>query len=305
MGGGGGGILGGVGEALFGDGGAEAAGNAAIATQIESRRQYDQTKQRIGQSEALSRQAGDQFNAATVQGLMSLERDIKNQEKNLTRQEQLVSQIDPTIIEASQQALRLLRGEQSSTLNPLKDQRASQRQKVVNMLREQLGPGAETSTAGIQALTRFDSETDQIFAGAQQQALGNLGGVAGQFNQVRPDMFREIMGLSSLGQQQYGLGAAQAGFTRGQADFMNQGTQMLQGAGQNMINSAGAGYVQANIRGQNAASFGQAITGAAIGALNPIGAAAGGLKSLFSKANPMSGATAMAGQSYKDVGNLS
>lgn len=270
-GGGGGGLLGGVGQVLFGDNGAEAAQNAAISQQIEARNQYNLTKGRIDTANAnfASRmgQAESGLNASTVAGLTSLERDIGNQEKNLSRQEQLVSQIDPTIIEASQQALRLLRGEQSSTLNPLKNQRDQQRQKLVNSLREQLGPGAETSTAGIQALTRFDSESSNIYAGAQQQALGNLGGLSTQFNQVRPDMFREIAGLSSLGQQKYQLGANQANFYQ---NWANQGAQndfsginALGQAGQANVQSAGAGFTGAAIKGQAASSFGNALIGAA------------------------------------------
>lgn len=187
------GVLGGFGAA--GDM-ADAAGNAARAQQRAAQAAYNETASIV--------------NPATVAGLASLDRDIANQEKNLSRQEQLIQNIDPTIIEASQQALKLLRGEQSSTLNPIRNQRDMQRQKLMNNLRRQLGPGAETSTAGIQALTRFDAETDSLMSGAQQQALANMGGLATQFNSTRPDMYREIMGLSGLGQAKTGLRFQQA-----------------------------------------------------------------------------------------------
>lgn len=226
-----GGVLGGMTQKLFGDGGAGAAQNAAMAQQGAAGQNYNYIKGIVDKS--------------TTQGMMDLDRDIKNQERNLSRQEQMVSQIDPTIIEASQQALRLLRGEQSSTLDPLKNQRDQQRQKLVNSLREQLGPGAETSTAGIQALTRFDSESGNLFAGAQQQALQNLGNTAGQFNQVRPDMFREIMGLSTFGQAKSNLGFKQA-------DIMNQAFQPV-------IGSAGAQYTADVMKGQQNAAFGQQL----------------------------------------------
>jgi hypothetical protein len=187
---------------------------------------------------------------ATTSGIASFERDLMNQEKNLSRQEQLISQIDPTIIEASQQALRLMRGEASSTLSPLKNQRATQRQKLLNSLREQLGPGAETSTAGIQALTRFDSETDNIFAGAQQQALSNLGNISSQFSSQRPDMMREIMGRSQLGQ--------------GQSNLLFGQAQLLSGQGQNLINSAGAQFAGDVMRGNQQQGFGNALLGGAV-----------------------------------------
>lgn len=272
-GGGGGGLFGQVGEFIYGDGGAEAAGNAAIAGQIEAGRNYREIKGRVDSTSAnfgtRMGAAQSSLQGATVSGLMDMDKAMGLQEKNLSRQEQLVSQIDPTIIEASQQALRLLRGEQSSTLNPLKAQRDQQRQKVVNMLREQLGPGAETSTAGIQALTRFDSETSNIMAGAQQQALSGLGGVAGQFNSVRPDMFREIMGFGSMGQQKYGMRAAESGFmsdwANQEANFGMQGANLLNTAANPMYQSAGAGYVSSAMRGQQAASFGQQALGMAVG----------------------------------------
>jgi hypothetical protein len=149
----------------------------------------------------------------------------------------MISQIDPTIIEASQQALRLLRGEESSTLNPLKNQRNVQRQKLLNSLREQLGPGAETSTAGIQALTRFDSESSNLFAGAQQQALGNMGNIGGQFSQMRPDMLRESMGLGQMVQNKSNFGINQA--------------NALSGVNTGMLQSAGANQTYDLLRGQN------------------------------------------------------
>lgn len=243
MGKGGGGIVGGVSQSLFGDGGAKAAQRAAMQQQAASQQAFNRVSG-----------LGEQ---ATIASLASFDRDIKNQEKNLARQEQMISQIDPTIILASQQALRLLRGEQSSTLQPLQNQRNQQRQKLVNSLREQLGPGAETSTAGMQALTRFDSESSNIMGGAQQQALSGLGSIAGQFNQIRPDMFREISGLSSFGQ--------------GGADRQMQQAQLLQGAYQPLIQSAGANQTAAVMRGQSNQAFGQQLLGAGLSAATAYG----------------------------------
>jgi hypothetical protein len=225
-----------------------------MAQQREAKRGYNQYASSI--------------NPATVAGLASLDRDIQNQEKNLSRQEQLISQIDPTVIEASQQALKLLRGEQASSLGPMKAQREQQRQKLQNSLREQLGAGAETSTAGIQALTRFDSETNQLYAGAQQQALSNLGGVAGQFNAIRPDMLRELSGLSGFGQAKTGL------------EF--QRAQGLLGASQGLQQTAGAKYAADVARGQQASAFGGQLMslggmalGGALGGAGAAGAAGG------------------------------
>lgn len=175
-------------------------------------------------------------NETTAQGFASFDQALKAQDKNISRQEQLVSQIDPTIIEASQQALRLLRGESSSTLAPLQQQRDVQRQKLLNSLREQLGPGAETSTAGIQALTRFDAESSNLFATAQQQALGNVSNVFGQFSNSKPNLGNEISTFGQLAQGRAGLGYQQAG--------------ILGGAYQGVINTAGANQTGALLQGQ-------------------------------------------------------
>jgi len=225
-------------EKLLGGGGADSAGKSAMA--------------RRGEAEAAYNEVKGITNRATTMGIMNMERDLASADKNLARQEALIGQIDPTIIEASQQALKLLRGETSSTLAPLQRQRETARQKLVNQLREQLGPGAETSTAGIQALNRFDSESTNLFAGAQQQALGQLGQTAGQFNSTRPDLFREIAGRSQIGQIGSNLLMGQAG--------------ILGNARQGLIDTAGANFVEDQIRAQQRRNFGEKMLGVGIGA---------------------------------------
>lgn len=208
---------------------AAAAQNAALAQQRMAGKAY--------------KEVAGIVNPATVQGLLTMDKSIASQEKNLARQEELISQIDPTIIEASQQALKLLRGEKSSTLAPAEQQRQQQRQTLLNTLREQLGPGAEMSTAGMQALTRFDSETNQLLASQQQQALSGLGSIAGQFNTTRPDMLRQISGLSSLAGQRAGLAFDQA--------------NSLFAARQPMLGTAGGQFTGDLMRGQYRQGMGQ------------------------------------------------
>lgn len=203
---------------------ASAAGNAALAQQAQAQRTYKDVSA-LGQK-------------ATTAGLLSYEKDLQGADRNLARQEQLVSQIDPTILEASQQALKLLRGEQSKSLEPIQNQRSMQRQKLLNQLREQLGPGAETSTAGIQALTRFDAETNNLMSGQQQSALQLLGQTAGQFSAIRPDMVRNLSYSSQVGQIPTTL-------------YNNQAA-LLQNASRPLQETAGAQYL-----GQTLAAQGQ------------------------------------------------
>jgi hypothetical protein len=195
-----------VGGALI----AESANQSARASDDAGKAGWYAARTKKSQADANYQTVKGIVDEATVSGLASFDKDIERQEKNLARQEKLISEIDPTVIEASQQALKLLRGEQAASLGPLKNQRAQQRQKLLNTLREQLGPGAETSTAGIQALTRFDAETDSLFSNAQQSAIAGLGQTAGQFNSMRPDMLREGGALSAYGQGKTNLKFNQA-----------------------------------------------------------------------------------------------
>lgn len=245
-----GGVLGGggVSQFLFGDAGAGAAQQAALAQQTQVQQNYNLVKGITDQ--------------ATASGMASYEKDLNLQDKNLSRQEQLISQIDPTIIEASQQALKLLRGEQSSTLAPMQNQRALQRTKLVNSLREQLGPGAETSTAGIQALTKFDSETNNLISGQQQSAIQLLGNTAGQFNGVRPNMGQAI--------------AQRSGYGQGASNLLMQQASFLNSASQPLAQNAGAPYVGDVMLGKQNAAFGQQLFGAGATALGGYFGGAGG-----------------------------
>lgn len=273
---------------------ANAAQRSALAAQDVANANYQTTSDIM---RTATTRASRSMNNATIEGLNSLDRDIANQEKNLARQEQLISQLDPTIIEASQQALKLLRGEESSTLAPLKRQRDQQRQKLLNSLREQLGPGAETSTAGIQALTRFDSETDSLFSGAQQQALQGLGSLSSQFTSQRPDMLREISGLSNFGQQQYGLRANSAQFN---LNAQSNLASMLSNARAGVQQTAGAGNVANLLQGQQQYAFGNQLIGAGLQA--GTGALTSGMGGGGGKATPTSTYGAQAGGSYLNTG---
>lgn len=274
----------GGGKRIGGDSVAHGAQQSAQAEKAFAQHTYDKYQLRVNS-------ATQDLNKITVGGLAQFDADIARQEKNLSRQEQMLQAIDPTVMEASQQALRLLRGETSSTLAPLQRQRDMQRQKLISSLREQLGPGAETSTAGIQALTRFDSESGSMFASAQQQALGNLGTISGQFSAQRPDMFREIAGMSQLNQGKMGLGFQKAGFDMARA-------QNLYEARNAMAGMQGARFVGSTMRGleQQKAGFMMAnLGGSMLGGMGGGGGGGGNKEQV-----DYGGAGGMAGGSYND-----
>lgn len=115
---------------------------------------------------------------ATPEELAQLEQSIALNERDLARKEKLIASSDPAMIEAGQQALKMLQGQEAATLAPIRAQRDRQKAQLINQLRQRLGPGAEESAAGQRALAEFDAATNAQLTGAQDQALGRLLGVA-------------------------------------------------------------------------------------------------------------------------------
>lgn len=139
--------------------------------------------------------------AAIQEQMNATKRAMALQEKQIAREEELINAIDPTIMEAATQAQKLLKGEKNTGQDIVARNREQQRTQLLNRLREQLGPGAESSTAGLQALNQFDAETENLQFGTRQQELGTLLGTA---LQGRPDIGRSIFGLGNISSQGFG-----------------------------------------------------------------------------------------------------
>jgi len=249
---------------------ANAAGGAARAQEAALARGVGFAKEGLA---AGQKSGQDMINAAkSPQELAALRQSLSKQGQALDRQSKLFDSIDPAVLEASQQALQLLRGEEAKSLGPLKQQQDTQRKALVDRLREQLGPGAETSTAGMQALNQFDQQASQQLAGAQEQSLGNLFGIAQQGAQGRSALNQGAQSLASIG----GMFGQAAG--RMSQAHMGAG-QLEQGGFSNLINAqsglaAGSGsqFVSDQLKGQaRMAQHGQAMEGA----MSMMGSAAG------------------------------
>ncbi|HUR99048.1 MAG TPA: hypothetical protein VMZ26_13360 [Pyrinomonadaceae bacterium] len=184
-----------------------------------------------------------------------LNRTINQENSALARQEKLISAIDPAIIEASQQALKLLRGEEAGALSPIRRERERQRSQLESRLRDQLGSGYETSSSGIEALNRFDEQTASSLQGAQQSTLGGLLGFSGQ---QRAAAESAAYNYSALGQ-------------RTVSDIKNRQLRAAGFAGSQFANEAAAG--------QSLASVGGGISSLGFGGLSFAGS--GGFDKLF------------------------
>lgn len=227
-----------------------AAGRAAEASMGFSGDQITRIQNAVDEA----RQRSYQFSQASPEELSALGRSLQSSEAALNREERLLSAIDPALMEASSQALRLLRGETADVNKPMNDLRASQRQKLVSSLRSQYGPGAESTSIGQRALQSFDMETNSMFAQNQQSALGQVFGIAS--SDLGQRQSRGISGLQQVGQGYSAIQERQLGAT------MNLGAMTvgaLSGTSQMGYQAAGAPYVGQALQAQGQAQMGQSM----------------------------------------------
>jgi hypothetical protein len=131
--------------------------------------------------------------------LAGMQKQLRVADQSLARQEALVAAIDPALMEAGKQALALLKGQEAGALAPLRAAQARQTAQQQAMLRERLGGGFETSSAGIEAMTRLQESQLGQQQQAQQQTLGSLLGISAQ---VRPNEANMMAAGSVEAQQQ-------------------------------------------------------------------------------------------------------
>lgn len=169
-----------------------------------------------------------------------MEESLGVAKRDLARREEILASADPALLEAGKQALQLLRGDkEAGSLSVIRKQREQQRVKLVDQLRQRLGPGAEESSAGIQALTAFDDATAASLQGAQSQETQNLLGLAERNAQNfgTGQSFQQLMSLQNAqrGIQKDRLTASlNTGINQGSGsyvqDYMNAGTRAKTGS---------------------------------------------------------------------------
>ena len=253
-----------IGGAMQADAAGKAAGaaGAAAGAQLGEARYVREEGRRIAESNMAEAM---KFAEATPQEMMILDQSYQTADRALQREERLIAAIDPSIMEASKQALGILRGETARTNEPMMAMRKTQREKIVQQLREQYGPGAELSSLGQKSLQKFDLESDAMFAENQQSTLSQLFGIGTA--DVGGRLQRGVAGLQQVGQ---GYGALQE---RKLNTRMNMGNALLgafTGTSQAVIQGAGAPYVGAAIAAQGQQAWGQQLTnigGVGLGAL--------------------------------------
>lgn len=221
-------------------------GNAAQGAAIES----DERAKYLYNSFMSS--AGDnskQLNllAANPQQLQALTSSLSSASQQADSDQRLLSAIDPAIMEASKQALGILKGDTAAMNAPIQAQQKEQRQQLVNSLREQYGAGAESSAIGQNALRQFDLQNNSQLAQTQQQSLSQLFGITqsqiGLNSQVGTGIQNRFnssaQGFGQMAQNQVGA----------QAQGFGQMTQGMTGFGNATVGTAGAHFVSDQVQG--------------------------------------------------------
>lgn len=170
---------------------------------------------------------------------------LAKQEASVQRQEQLAQSLSPALISAGKQMNQILQGQAAPVLQNLQNQRSLQRQQMLDQLNQQMGPGAATSTAGQQALQRFDAETSNMMSNAQQSYLGQVSGIVQQGNSLESALGQGNAMLSNIQSMD-----PQARGNALRAQIMQGGLSASAPAQQAMINAAGASAVPGMIQAQ-------------------------------------------------------
>lgn len=240
--------------------GAQSAANAtdrAAQTQL-SVAQQQLNDQKAARTTALSLAQPTAQELAAVDRLVTqnqaqLAQSISEVQKGLS----IIDSIDPAIKEAGNQAYDLLKGKQAQLLAPVQAQRSRQRQELEGQLASRLGAGFRTSSAGIEALNKFDTATNEALSQTQQQSLLTLGNFFSGASASRNATQNSVLDVQRTQQagDQIALNAL--------GNIQNRQVAAWNGAAptasQAVIAAAGNSYAGQVAQGQNVANLGSAI----------------------------------------------
>lgn len=251
---------------------AESAGNAQVQA---AREQIQFAKESRTEAVALAKEYGT-MSAGEMAGVSRLlsdkETSLTASMKEIDKQQAMLDQVDPVTKQAGSNLYNLLQGKASDMLAPVQAERDRQRKSLEDNLASSMGPGYRVSSAGIEALTRFDQETSNLTAQTQFNAINQA---TGTFSTLFGQQFGGQSNVAGQVSNAYGrrdltdqavLQAEQFARTReanAVTGAFGAGTQMATGALGNMIPVAGAPYGGDMISGQALGQVGGALIGGA------------------------------------------
>lgn len=205
---------------------------AMVEQQLQEQRQIRAEAQRYAQA---SPEEIAQMRMMTTQARSTLDQQMSQ----IKIDQEMLASVDPSIRAAGEETLKLLKGEESRILAPLQRQRDTQREQLKARLREQLGPGFETTSAGMRALSGFDTQTADLVQTTQQNTISSLMGLTVQGLASRPDISGRIGNAAALNQNTL------AGVLQGQQNMQNRmvnattGNPMNYGSQNQLMSSIG------------------------------------------------------------------
>ena len=225
---------------------ANAAGNAAREQGAAARGWADQ-------SAARAAQGLQDYNNYVPSQQAAIDKAMAYQQQNIQRQQTLVDSIDPALLDAGKQMQQLLNGQSAPVIKNFLDQRNLQKQQMLDGLRQQMGPGAETSSMGQNMLMKFDQETANMQNSIQQQYLDKVSNLAIGGGQTLSD----VMGKASTTLAGLGDQLGQIGLN--QANILNGGTAAMNASQQAVVNAAGGEQKANQLIGQGIQQAGSTV----------------------------------------------
>lgn len=225
----------------------------------------------IAQQQLAQAQKAAAFAVPTSDELQTLSNQVnlynnaytQSQSQLSTLQKQITDTYGSNIIEQGQQLHEELTGQNSVIVQQAQDQASRQRDAYQQQLISKLGPGAMSSSAGIQAMATFDRTTAQSIAQLQENSINNavtrLGGLQGS-QSTAVQSINSING--SLSGMLNSIQGTQNAFQTRQANAQMGVTQY---SGADQIQNLQSAKTSAQF-GNNIANIGGQLVGAGIGA---------------------------------------
>lgn len=164
----------------------EDAGNAQVQAARERIAWEKQALEEQKKNQERGIELGKQYGAMSANEMLSIQRMLTDRDSSfaarlaeIDKERALLEQVDPLVKQSGENLLNLLKGESSAALKPVQDERDRQRRQLEANLASSMGPGFRTTSAGIEALTRFDQESSSLFSNVQQQAIQQQAGLFG------------------------------------------------------------------------------------------------------------------------------
>lgn len=245
-------------------------GLLGASAQDSSSDAYQQMAQAQLEAQQQNRNLAMGFAAPTMDELQNQEQMYSNMQRLYSyqlashqRDSQILESQYPGIVAAAKNMYNLQTGKEAPILAPLRQQQQYDRQKLQNQLQTQLGSGWETSSAGIEAMTRFDQNSQMSLQQAQLQAMGAVSSASnaltGDYQSVNGNQNRDALSIGELGNY-YG------------SNLNSIQSRQISAANQTSITPyAGANNVAQYLNGQYGATTYKNILGTGAGAVTAYG----------------------------------